>query len=318
MILQQRMPPGLLSLVIPCYNEEAVLPVLREELSAFMPKLGVPCEVVFVDDGSTDRTLSLLLSWAAENHAIKVVVLARNFGHQNAVTAGLHAARGDAVVLLDADLQDPLEVIPEMIAKYREGYDVVYGQRLSREGESWFKSASAWLFYRVTRVFVHPNLPADVGDFRLISRRSVDAVLSMHEGHRFLRGMVAWVGFLQVSVPYHRNPRVAGSTKYTLWNMARFAFNAILSFTILPLRISLVTGVVLSLGGMAYGLNAVYHTLRYHDTVPGWTSQIAFTSVLGGAILMSNGILGEYIGRCFEELKKRPLYIVAHKINLDD
>jgi glycosyltransferase involved in cell wall biosynthesis len=318
MILQQRVSPGCLSLVLPCYNEESVLPLLRDELTKFIPTLGVPTEVILVDDGSSDQTLPFLLKWASENPAIKVVVLARNFGHQNAATAGLNAATGDAVVLMDADLQDPLEVIPQMIEKYREGYDVVYAQRITREGESVFKRFTAWLFYRLMKVFIHSNLPPDAGDFRLISRRCLDAVNSMHEIHRFLRGMIAWVGFMQVSVRYHRKQRAAGTTKYTLWKMLRFASNAIISFTPLPLRLSLLGGFVIALMGFGYGLYAAYSTLMYHDTVPGWTTQIIFTAVLGGAILMSNGILGEYIGRSFEELKGRPLYVVAHRVNFKE
>jgi polyisoprenyl-phosphate glycosyltransferase len=314
-ILQKRPSPRDLSLVIPCYNEEAVLPSLRDELTRFIPTLGLQVEVIFIDDGSTDQTLPLLLAWASENPVIKVLVLARNFGHQNAATAGLQAAQGEAVVLLDADLQDPLEVIPRMIEKYCEGYDVAYGQRLSRDGESWFKLVSAWFFYRLMRIFINPNLPPDTGDFRLISRKCLDAVLSMNETHRFLRGMMAWVGFLQVSVPYHRKSRAAGLTKYSLWKMVRFATNAVISFTPLPLRISLWSGFILALSGVLYGLYAAYHTYMYHDTVPGWTTQIIFTAVLGGAVLISNGILGEYIGRSFEELKRRPLFIVAHRIN---
>jgi dolichol-phosphate mannosyltransferase len=318
MILQPRTSPGLLSLVIPCYNEEAILPLLRQDLGNFTPTLGMPVEIILVDDGSSDQTLPFLLKWAAEDQAVKIIVLARNFGHQNAATAGLTASQGDAVVLMDADLQDPLEVIHEMISKYCQGYDVVYGQRLSREGEGWFKLVTAWFFYRLMRAFVHPNLPADTGDFRLISRRCLLAVCSMHEVHRFLRGMIAWVGFLQVSVPYHRKPRAAGSTKYTFYKMLRFALNAVFSFTPLPLRISLLGGLIIAISGMLYGLYAAYHTLLYHDTVPGWTTQIIFTSVLGGSILVSNGILGEYVGRSFEELKGRPLYVVAHRINFNE
>jgi len=181
-ILEQRAPPSLLSLVIPCYNEEAVLPLLHDDLVRFIPTLGIKVEVVLVDDGSSDQTLPFLLDWASKDPAIKILVLARNFGHQNAATAGLNAAQGEAVVLLDADLQDPLDVIQQMVAKYCEGYDVVYGQRLSREGESWFKLLSAWFFYRLMRAFIHPNLPPDTGDFRLISRRCLDAVCSMQEG----------------------------------------------------------------------------------------------------------------------------------------
>jgi dolichol-phosphate mannosyltransferase len=315
-ILEPRDPPGLLSFVIPCFNEEDVLPLLRDELVRFIPSLKMKVEVILVDDGSSDKTLPFLLDWAAKDPAIKVLVLARNFGHQNASTAGLNAASGDIVVLLDADLQDPLEVVNEMIARYCEGYDVVYGQRLSREGESGFKLFTAWLFYRLMRAFIHPNLPPDTGDFRLISRRCLDAVCSMHEVHRFLRGMVAWVGFLQISVQYHRKPRAAGSTKYTFWKMLRFASNAIVSFTPLPLRVSLVGGFLIALWGLLYGLYAVYLVLfDPKDAVHGWSSQIIFTTVIGGAILISNGILGEYIGRSFEELKGRPLYIVAHQVN---
>jgi len=315
MILEQRNPPSLLSFVIPCYNEEDVLPFLRDELSRFIPTLGLKVEVILIDDGSSDRTLPFLLDWASQDAAIKVIVLARNFGHQNAATAGLNAASGDVVILLDADLQDPLDVVHEMISKYCEGYDVVYGQRLSREGESKFKRFTAWLFYRLMKAFVHPNLPADTGDFRLISRPCLNAVCSMHETHRFLRGMVAWVGFLQVSVQYHRKPRAAGATKYTFWKMFRFAANAIISFTPLPLRISLVGGFIVAFGGIVYAVYTVYRTLMYHDTVHGWSSQIIFTCVLGGAVLISNGILGEYIGRSFEELKGRPLYIEARRVN---
>jgi glycosyltransferase involved in cell wall biosynthesis len=315
MILQQCESPRSLSLVIPCYNEEEVLPLLRAELTRFVPTLGLPVEIILVDDGSTDKTLPFLLNWSVENPSVKIVVLARNFGHQNAATAGLDASEGDAVILMDADLQDPLEVIPRMIEKYREGYDVVYGQRIARDGENWFKLLSAWLFYRFMKIFVNRNLPPDTGDFRLISRRCLTAISSMHEVHRFLRGMVAWVGFLQISVQYHRKPRAAGATKYSAWKMFRFAANAIISFTPLPLRISLVSGLIIALTGIGFGLYAAYNTFRYHDTVPGWTSQIIFTSVLGGAILISNGILGEYIGRCFEELKGRPLYLVAHRVN---
>jgi glycosyltransferase involved in cell wall biosynthesis len=317
-VLNQRGDPQRLSLVIPCYNEEAVLPLLRAELTKFISTLGLNVEVILVDDGSRDATLPFLLKWASENPDIKIVVLARNFGHQNAATAGLNAAEGDAVVLMDADLQDPLEVIPEMIAKYREGYDVVYGQRIQRAGEGWFKLLSAWVFYRLMRVFISRELPPDTGDFRLISRRCLVAVSSMHELHRFLRGMVAWVGFLQVSVHYNRKPRAAGFTKYSLWQMLRFAFNAIISFTPLPLRISLVGGATVATGAIAYGLYAAYRTYTYHDTVRGWTTQIIFTGVIGGAVLVSNGILGEYIGRCFEELKGRPLYIVAQRVNFKE
>jgi dolichol-phosphate mannosyltransferase len=283
-----------------------------------MPTLCTAAEVILVDDGSSDQTLPLLLRWAADDPNVKIVVLARNFGHQNASIAGLNASKGDAIVLIDADLQDPLEPVREMIARYEEGYDVIYGKRLSREGESPFKLLTAWLFYRLMKAFVHPNLPPDTGDFRLISRRCLTSVCSMGEVHLFLRGMVSWVGFLQTSVSYHRRARMAGATKYTFWKMFRFALNAVFSFTILPLRISLIAGLIIALIGMTYGLYAACQTFLYHNTVPGWTTQIIFTTVLGGALLMSNGILGEYVGRSFEQAKGRPLYIVAHRVNFEE
>jgi dolichol-phosphate mannosyltransferase len=300
---------------MPCYNEEEVLPLLRSELTRFIPTLKIPTEIIFVDDGSRDQTLPLLLQWASEDASIKIIALARNFGHQNATTAGLDAAQGDAVILIDADLQDPLEVIPQMLERYCEGYDVVYGQRLSRAGESVFKRTTAWLFYRLMKTFIHPDLPADSGDFRLISRKALDAVCSMREVHRFMRGMVSWVGFPQIGVAYARKARAAGTTKYPVWKMVRLAWNAIISFSPLPLRISLAAGVLLALAGVGYGLWAVFGSLFYHNTVQGWTTQIVLTAVLVGAVLISNGILGEYVGRCFEELKDRPLYVVAHRVN---
>ena len=316
MILEPRPLPELLSLVLPCFNEQDVVPILRARLTEFIPTLPVKnVEVILVDDGSSDKTFGLLMEWAKADPRIRVIGLARNFGHQNAVTAGLDAAQGDAVVLMDCDLQDPLTVIPIMLDRYCEGYDVAYGQRLSREGESAFKKITASLFYRIMRAFIHSELPADVGDFRLVSRRCLEALKSMNETHRFLRGMVAWVGFAQVAVQYHRVARVAGSTKYPLWKMCRFAWNAILSFSPLPLRISLVVGFIVALIGLLYGVYAIVIALVFHDTVRGWTTQVVLTSLLGGAILISNGILGEYVGRIFEEIKDRPLYVVARRVN---
>jgi glycosyltransferase involved in cell wall biosynthesis len=309
MLLEQRPPPRLLSIVMPCYNEEAVLPRLREELTPFLGTLGIPIEVILVDDGSRDQTLAFLVKWSAENTAIKVLSLARNFGHQNAATAGLDAARGDAVVLMDADLQDPLNVIPQMLEKYREGYDVVYGQRLSRKNESAFKHFTAWLFYRLMKLLVDRNLPTDTGDFRCVSRRCLDAICSLRETHRFLRGMITWVGFAQVSVPYHRDGRAGGETKYTITKMCRFAWDAIVSFSPLPLRLSLAAGFLAAFAGFLYGLYAIIDAVILHNTVRGWTTQIVLTSLLGGAILVSIGVLGEYVGRIYEELKDRPLYM---------
>ncbi|MDP9174052.1 MAG: glycosyltransferase family 2 protein [Planctomycetota bacterium] len=314
-LLSPRVDPTLLSIVVPAYNEEAILPSLRRAVDEFLSTLPCPVEVLFINDGSSDQTLDLLMDWAAADPRIKVVGLARNFGHQAAVTAGLDLAGGDAIVIIDADLQDPLEVIPEMLEKYREGYDVVYGQRVSREGETAIKRFTAWLFYRLMRVFIYKDLPSDAGDFRLVSRRCLDALKSMRETHRFIRGMVAWVGFAQTSVKYQRRRRLAGDSKYPFWKMVRFAWTAAISFSPAPLRLSLIMGVLVALAGLGEGIYAVLRALIIHDTVPGWASAITVVCVIGGAILISIGILGEYVGRIFEASKGRPLYIVSNTAN---
>lgn len=310
-ILRPRKLPGLLSLVIPLYNEHEVVPVLRTRMEQFLAELPCPVELILVNDGSSDRTLELLLEWAATDRRIKVLGLARNFGHQMAATAGLDHARGDAIVLLDADLQDPLEVVPQMLAKYLEGYDVVYGQRNRRDGETCLKTITAWAFYRLMKAFVHPNLPQDTGDFRLISRPCLDALQSMREQHRFLRGMVTWVGFAQTAVRFDRPARAAGTTKFTVWKMLRFAWHAISSFSTIPLRASLFVGVFIAFLGLGSGGYAVFRWWSFDDTIRGWTSQMVVTCLIGAAILISNAILGAYIGQIFEEIKHRPLYVVS-------
>jgi polyisoprenyl-phosphate glycosyltransferase len=292
-----------------------MIPLLRPVLTDFLATLPYPAEAIFVNDGSSDQTLDLLLEWASVNPNIKILGLARNFGHQAAVTAGLDTATGDAIVILDADLQDPLNVIPKMVDRYQQGYDVVYGQRTARTGETAFKRFTAWLFYRLMQKLVHPDLPIDAGDFRLISRSCLDAVASMRETHRFLRGMVAWAGFAQIAVPYQRPSRAAGQTKYPLRKMLKFAWTAAVSFSTLPLRMSLTFGLLTAVLGVLCGLFAVIAKVTGLYTVPGWASQMVLMSVLCGAILISNGILGEYIGRIFEELKDRPLYIISSKAN---
>jgi len=313
--LVPRPPPRLLSLVIPTYNEQSMIPLLRPILTDFLAALPYPAEAIFVNDGSSDQTLELLLEWASVNPNVKVLGLARNFGHQAAITAGLDIASGDAVVILDADLQDPLEVIPKMVVRYQQGYDVVFGQRTARSGETRFKRFTAWVFYRLMQKLIHPDLAADAGDFRLISRSSLDAVASMRETHRFLRGMVAWAGFAQIAVPYERPARAAGQTKYPLRKMLKFAWTAAVSFSTLPLRMSLTFGLLVAILGILWGFFAVLAKITGLYTVPGWTSEMVLISLLGGAILISNGILGEYIGRIFEELKDRPLYIVSSTAN---
>lgn len=324
-LLDPRPDPALLSLVIPLHDESAMLPLLRDALEAFAPNLPCPVEFVLVNDGSRDATLEGLLAWAAADPRVKVLSLSRNFGHQVAVTAGLDAARGEAVVMLDADLQDPLEVIPTMLARYREGYDVAYGQRLARSGEGVFKRASAWLFYRLQRRFVHPDLPLDAGDFRLLSRRCLDALLQMRERHRLLRGMGAWVGFPQVAVPYRRAPRPRGESSYTLRRMLRLAADGALSFSPAPLRGFVWAGVAVAVLGAVVGGYAFWQGVRHviglpvsADYNPGWATMVTLICVVGGMLLVSVGMLGEYVSRIYEEVKQRPLYVVALRRNLDE
>ena len=315
-LLQPRPYPGLLSLVIPMYNEEPVVPFLREALERFMTEVAGETEIILVNDGSTDRTLAEIAGWAGNDPRVKVIHLSRNFGHQIACTAGLDYAEGDAVVVLDADLQHPLPVVHEMIRRYCEGYDVVYAAGLVREGESWFKRVSAWAFYRLMRSMVYKRLPVDAGDFRLISRDCLNGLRRMRETHRFLRGMVAWVGYPQIAIPYERGPRVAGRSKYPLHKMLAFAWTAATSFSILPLRAIMLLGLVVTVFGAEEAIRAVLaHFLDWY-TVPGWTELMVVVSVIGGATLTSIGILGEYIGKLYEQAKERPLYLVARKVNI--
>jgi dolichol-phosphate mannosyltransferase len=310
-LLSPRKRPARLSLVIPMYNEEAVIVLLRDAVDSFACTLSGDVELVLVNDGSSDRTLVLLAEWAASDNRVRVLHLSRNFGHQIAATAGLDHATGDAVVLLDADLQDPLFVIHQMIDRYCDGYDVVYGQRESRAGDSAYKRFTAWAFYRIMRWLVYRQLPPDAGDFRLISRRCLDALSEMRETHRFLRGMVAWVGFPQAAVAYRRQGRVAGITKYPLRKMLAFSWVAATSFSTLPLRLSMIFGAMVGVLGIEEGIRAALaHFLGWY-TVPGWTSLTVLVALIGSALLISIGILGEYVAKLYEQSKGRPLYIVA-------
>jgi glycosyltransferase involved in cell wall biosynthesis len=316
-ILQPRPYPALLSLVIPMYNEEAAVAFLRLALEQFTSELPCETEVILVNDGSTDTTLAEIAAWARADPRIKVIHLSRNFGHQIACTAGLDFASGDAVVVLDADLQHPLPVIHDMVRRYCEGYDVAYAAGLVREGESWFKKFSAWLFYRLMGSLVYKRLPTDAGDFRLISRNCLDGLRQMRETHRFLRGMVAWVGYAQVAIPYERARRVAGKSKYPLHKMLAFAWTAATSFSILPLRVIMTFGLIVTLFGVEEAVRAILAHIFNWYTVRGWTELIVVISVLGGTMLMSIGMLGEYIGKIYEQSKERPLYLVARTLNVE-
>ena len=314
-VLRPRPHPIRLSLVIPMYNEEAAFPFLRAAVTSFLGDSPSPTEVILVNDGSSDATLAKAAEWAADDPRVKLIHLSRNFGHQLAATAGLDYATGDAVVLIDADLQDPLAVIHEMVERYRQGYDVVYGQREARPGESVFKRFSAWAFYRLMRTLVDRRLPADAGDFRLLSRECLDGLRQMREQHRFLRGMVTWVGYPQCAVKYRRDARVAGSSKYPFRKMLTFAWTAATSFSTLPLRIGIFLGLLAGLLGIEEALRAVV-ALWSGRAVPGWTSLMVLTSIVGGAVLISIGIVGQYVGRIYEESKGRPLYLVARTFNV--
>ena len=314
-ILRPRCYPIRLSLVVPMYNEEAAIPILRAAITSFMREFPAEPEVILVNDGSADATLVKVAEWAADDPRVKVIHLSRNFGHQIAATAGLDYATGDAIVLIDADLQDPLCVIHEMVERYRQGYDVVYGQRDAREGELAFKRISAWAFYRLMRTIVDRRLPVDTGDFRLISRECLDGLQQMREQHRFLRGMVTWVGYPQCAVKYRRNARVTGSTKYPVRKMLSFAWTAATSFSTLPLQFSIVLGVIAGLCGIEEAIRAVAASLAGR-TVPGWTSLMVVTSILSSAVLISIGIVGQYVGKIYEESKGRPLYLVARTFNI--
>jgi glycosyltransferase involved in cell wall biosynthesis len=300
-----------LTIVAPCYNEEAGLPEFVRRVKTVCTALDCEYEIVLVNDGSRDRTLPVALELATDDPTIRVVNLFRNFGHQAAVTAGLDIAEGDAVVLIDSDLQDPPELIPQMVAAWRGGADVAYGQRRNREGETAFKLHTARLFYRLLRGMTNSNIPADTGDFRLMDRRVVEVLRSMRERHRFIRGMVSWVGGRQIAVPYDRKPRFAGETKYPFRKMASFALDAITSFSVVPLR--LVTWLAVTIIGLAL-LAAVgvvsIKLINPNYFIPGYPSIIITIVFFGGVQLLALGIIGEYLGRMYEATKARPLYIV--------
>lgn len=305
----------LLTVVVPCYNEE---PVIRETHRQLMASLGglrdLDVEVLYVNDGSRDATADILRELQQADPRVRIVNFARNFGHQLAVTAGIDHAAGDAVVLIDADLQDPPEVIHTMVERWREGYQVAYGVRVDREGETKFKLATAKLFYRLLNKLSDTEIPLDTGDFRLMDRAVVEALRAMPERDRFVRGMVSWVGFRQVAVPYNRARRLAGESKYPLFKMLRFALDGIASFSVAPLRAVTYLGFAVSalaVCGIVYALAMRAFT---SDWVTGWTAIFISVLFLGGVQLISVGIIGEYVGRIYGESKRRPLYLVSEQI----
>ena len=298
------------SIVVPIYNEKDNIPELHRRVSEAMKQTRKPWELVLVDDGSTDGSTEMILELAKKDKHIRPVIFARNFGHQIAITAGWDYARGDAVVIIDADLQDPPELILEMAEKWQEGYEVVYAVRAEREGESWFKLWTASLFYRIIFRITDVKIPLDTGDFRLMDRKVVDVLKSMRERHRFPRGMSAWVGFKQIGVEYKRAARTAGETKYPFRKMFRLALNAITGFSYFPLQVATYIG-FFSAGIAAIAIPVViYMRVTGSQAFFGQATTLIAVLFLGGVQLISLGILGEYIGRLYDEAKGRPLYIV--------
>jgi dolichol-phosphate mannosyltransferase len=292
------------------------LPLLLAELRRVMSASEHDYEIIVVDDGSTDGTRELLESAAAADPRLKVLVFSRNFGHQVAITAALDHASGDAVAVIDADLQDPPDLLPDMAALLEQGFDVVSARRTTRKGDSLFKRGTARLFYWLMQKGTGNPIPSQVGDFRMFSRRAVIALRQLHERHRFMRGMVTWLGLRETILPYDRQPRIAGVTKYSIRKMVRFAWLAVSSFSAFPLRLSMYCGFIVAAGGVAYGAYSIYAAYVLRVTVPGWTSLIVLNVVFSGAILVAIGLVGDYLARVYEEAKGRPLYIVAGILNL--
>lgn len=300
----------LISIVVPAFNEEAVLPDFHQAITRVLSEQPFDFEIVYVNDGSSDNTLSIIKELRQSNKQVTLINLSRNFGKEIALTAGLQKATGDAVVVIDADLQDPPELIPELIKEWQNGYDVVYAQRTHRIGESLLKRTTAHFFYRIIQRISKIAIPEDTGDFRILSRRAVNALNTFSEQHRFMKGLFAWIGYKQKAVHYQRDPRHAGETKWNYWKLWNFALDGITSFSIAPLKISTYFGLLTAAGAFAYGIYMVIDTLIYGNPVPGYPSLIVIILMLGGAQLVAIGILGEYLGRIFNETKRRPLYFV--------
>jgi glycosyltransferase involved in cell wall biosynthesis len=308
----------LLSVVVPAYNEAEVLPTTHRRLIDALGGLeGVDLEILYVDDGSKDGTREVLQGLQRQDPRVRVIRFSRNFGHQMAVTAGVEHASGDAVVLIDADLQDPPELIPEMLKRWREGYGVAYGVRAVREGESTFKRWTAMAFYRVLNRLTDTAIPLDTGDFRLMDRRVVNALRNMPERDRFVRGMVSWVGFRQVGVPYPRAARLAGESKYPLFKMVRFAIDGIASFSVRPLRLATWMGLLSAFVALCGIIYAILVRALSHHWVAGWAATFVAILFVGGIQLVSVGVIGEYVGRIYGEVKRRPLYVVDERSGFD-
>jgi len=303
-----------LSVVVPVYNEEAVLPEFHRRLAAVLDGLPVDAEIVYVNDGSGDRTLALLEEIHRADARVAVIDLSRNFGKEVAMSAGLDATGGDAVVVIDADLQDPPELIPGMIRAWRDGHDVVLMRRRSRLQESWVKKTTARLFYHAMGRIGSIDIPENVGDFRLLSRRAACALRRLPERARFMKGLFAWIGFPSTEIEYDRDGRYAGETKWNYWRLWNFALEGITSFSVVPLKLASYAGLLTALGAFCYGVKVIVWTLVYGDPVAGYPTLIVVVLFLGGLQLMALGIIGEYLARMFVEVKQRPLYLVQRRL----
>jgi glycosyltransferase involved in cell wall biosynthesis len=311
-------PLPVISVVAPVYNEAQTLPLFCERVLAAIEPLGEPFELVLINDGSRDNSIEIMRELHARDSRIKVINFSRNFGHQIAITAGIDYARGNAVIVIDSDLQDPPEVIPELVKKWREGYGVVYAVRAEREGETWFKEVTASLFYRVITRITNVQIPVDTGDFRLMDRKVVDTLIRMREHHRFMRGLSAWVGFKQTGVAYKRESRHAGETKYPLSKMIRFALDGITSFSYLPLQLATYFGFIVAGISLLSLIAVIIARLSGSAAFFGQATTLVSVLFLGGIQLIFLGIIGEYLGRIYDEVKQRPLYIVSEALGLDE
>lgn len=303
----------LISVVVPAYNEEDVIHAFHSRMSEVFDRLpGYRCEMIFVDDGSIDSTRHLIMELAASDSRVCAITLSRNFGKEAAMTAGLDVSKGDAVVILDVDLQDPPELLLDFVENWEKGFDVVYAKRTRRDGETWLKKATAAAFYRVISMVSRVSIPPDTGDCRLMTRRVVQQLVRLREHHRFMKGLFAWVGFPSVAVEYRRDPRVAGTTKFNYWKLWNFAIEGITSFSIAPLKIAMYVGFTLAVSSFLMGGWIVVKTLVWGEAVRGYPTLIFTVLCLGGVQLFFIGVLGEYLGRIFGETKQRPLYIVEN------
>jgi len=306
------------SVVIPVYNEEPVIEESYKRLKAVMEQTKESYELIFVNDGSCDGTEQMISALCDLDKTVKLISFSRNFGHQTAITAGMEASSGQAVVVIDADLQDPPEVILEMIEKWKEGFDVVYGQRIRRKGETFFKKLTAKFFYRTLKSLTDVEIPVDTGDFRLIDRKVCDVLSSLTEKNRYVRGLVSWVGFRQTAVSFERQERFAGETKYPFKKMVKFAVDGITTFSYKPLKIATYLGFFLSFLSFLYLLVVIWLKLFTDWTVSGWASILSVSLFFNGIVLIMLGIIGEYIGRIYDESKNRPLYVVSEKKGFTD